>query len=82
MVIKKSKRGVPKGTVHNPTGKNQHDNIRAEKPIAVRLLKDRDEDIRALAAAESKTLTQIMDEAIDLYLRLKSPSAIEVSEVR
>jgi hypothetical protein len=88
MVIRKSKRGVPKGTVQNPTGKNQHDNIRAEKPIAVRLLKERDEDIRALAVAENKSLTQVMDEAIDLYLtfvqhrgRLKNPSTIEVSEV-
>jgi len=65
---KKKKVGAPRGTVNNPKGVNQWQDIRAEKPIAVRLLKEQDEAIRAKAAAEGKTLTQIMEEAIAVYL--------------
>lgn len=69
---KKKKVGVPKGTVNNPMGNNQYANIRATKPIAVRLLKEDDEAIRAEAEIEGKTLTQIMDEAIALYFKSKA----------
>jgi ABC-type amino acid transport substrate-binding protein len=64
----KKKVGVPKGTVNNPMGNNQYANERAAKPIAVRLLKEDDEAIRAKAELEGKTLTEILDEAIALYL--------------
>lgn len=67
----KKKIGAPIGTVNNPKGANQWQDIRAEKPIAVRLLKEQDEAIRAKAAAEGKTLTQIMEEAIAVYLEAK-----------
>ena len=65
---KKKKVGVPKGVVNNPQGVNQYENVRAQKPISIRLLKEQDEAIRKKAASEGKTLTQIMEEAIDLYL--------------
>jgi hypothetical protein len=65
---KKKKVGAPIGAVNNPKGANQWQDIRAEKPIAVRLLKEQDEAVRARAAAEGKTLTQIMEEAIAVYL--------------
>lgn len=66
--VKKVKIGAPPGTVNNPAGKNQYADIRSEKPLAVRLLKEYDEAVRAKAEAEGKTLTQIMDEAIAVYL--------------
>ncbi len=65
---KKKKVGAPRGIVNNPKGINQYENVRAEKPIAVRLRKEKDAAIREKAEAEGKTLTQIMEEAIDLYL--------------
>ncbi len=65
---KKKKVGAPRGAVNNPKGINQYENVRAEKPIAVRLLKEKDAAIREKAEAEGKTLTQIMEEAIELYL--------------
>lgn len=65
---KKVKMGVSKGTVNNPQGINQWQDIRADKPISVRLLREQDKAIRAKASSEGKTLTQIMEEAIALYL--------------
>ena len=65
---KKVKVGAPRGAVNNPQGINQYENVRSEKPIAVRLRKEKDAAIREKAEAEGKTLTQIMEEAIDLYL--------------
>lgn len=65
---KKKKVGAPRGAVNNPQGVNQYENVRAEKPIAVRLLKEQDAAIREKAAAEGKTLTQVMEEAVNLYL--------------
>lgn len=65
---KKVKMGAPRGTVNNPQGVNQWQDIRADKPISVRLLKEQDEAIRAKASEEGKTLTQVMEEAIALYL--------------
>ncbi len=65
---KKKKVGAPRGAVNNPQGINQYANVRAEKPIAVRLLKEKDTAIRERAEAEGKTLTQIMEEAVELYL--------------
>lgn len=64
----KKKVGAPRGTVNNPQGNNQWQDIRADKPIAVRLLKDQDEAIRAKAVAEGKTLTQVIEEAVACYL--------------
>ncbi len=57
-----------KGIIRNPTGKNQWSGNRADKPIAVRLLKELDEQVRERASAEGKTLTQVMEEAIEFYL--------------
>ncbi len=65
---KKKKVGAPRGTVNNPLGVNQYENVRAEKPIAVRLLKEKDAAIRKKAEEEGKTLTQVMEEAVELYL--------------
>jgi predicted HicB family RNase H-like nuclease len=64
----KKKVGAPRGTVNNPQGNNQWQDIRADKPIAVRLLKEQDEAIRAKAVAEGKSLTQVMEEAVAHYL--------------
>ncbi len=65
---KKKKVGAPRGTVNNPLGVNQYGNVRAEKPIAVRLLKEKDAAIRQKAEEEGKTLTQVIEEAVELYL--------------
>lgn len=65
----KRKKGAPKGTVNNPSGNNQWENIRAEKPISVRLLKEQDEALRAKAESEGKSLTAVMEEAIAFYLQ-------------
>lgn len=61
-------KGVPKGTVHNPTGINQYPGIRSKKMIALRLLKEHDPLVRAKAEREGKTIAAILDEAIALYL--------------
>ncbi|MDV3001463.1 MAG: hypothetical protein N5P05_003069 [Chroococcopsis gigantea SAG 12.99] len=65
---KKIKPGPPKGTVNNPLGKNQYDNIRAEKPLTVRLLKEQDELLRSEALAQGKTLTEYIDDVVAFYL--------------
>ncbi len=65
---KKKKVGAPRGAVNNPLGVNQYENVRAEKPIAVRLLKEKDAAIRQKAEEEGKTLTQVIEEAVELYL--------------
>jgi hypothetical protein len=67
-VKKKLKPGPRKGTVNNPLGKNQHQNIRAEKPVTVRLLREQDALIRAEAIAQGKTLTEYMDQVVAFYL--------------
>lgn len=43
------KRGAPKGTVTNPDGKNQYDNIYSNKPASVNLLLEDDEKLNAIA---------------------------------
>ena len=53
---------------NNPTGKNQYDNVRAKKPISVRLLKDQDSMLRAIADKNNKTISQLLDEAVGDYL--------------
>jgi hypothetical protein len=68
MKTKKKKVGAPRGAVRNPKGINQWQDIRAKKPIAVRLLQEQDTAIRKIAQEEGKTLTQIMEEAIAMYL--------------
>ncbi len=65
---KKKKVGAPRGVVNNPLGVNQYKNVRADKPIAVRLLKEKDAAIRQKAEKEGKTLTQVIEEAVELYL--------------
>jgi hypothetical protein len=62
------KKGLPKGKTNNPSGNNQWENIRASKPIAVRLLKEQDEAIRAKAEAEGKPISAVIEEAVALYL--------------
>ncbi|WP_146131741.1 ribbon-helix-helix protein, CopG family [Merismopedia glauca] len=64
----KRKPGAPKGTVNNPLGTNQWEGNRAKSPIAVRLLEEQDRAIRDRAISEGKTLTEVMEEAIALYL--------------
>lgn len=68
MKTKKKKVGAPRGAVRNPKGINQWEDIRAEKPIAVRLLQEQDTAVRKIAQEEGKTLTQVMEEAIAMYL--------------
>ena len=60
----KNRRGAPKGHVGNPTGKNQWEGIRSDKPIGVRLLKDLDEELRKYAAEQGITLTQFIEQAV------------------
>lgn len=64
--------GLKKGMTNNPSGKNQWENIKAEKPIAVRLLKEQDEAVRAIAVSEDKAVSQIISEAVDVYLKIRS----------
>ncbi|WP_414623880.1 hypothetical protein [Calothrix sp. CCY 0018] len=44
------KRGAPKGTVTNPEGNNQYEDIYARKPVQANLLREDDEKIREIAA--------------------------------
>lgn len=53
---------------NNPLGKNQYANIRAKNPISVRLLREQDTKLREIAHLNNKTLTQILDEAVNSYL--------------
>ena len=71
MKKKKKKVGAPSGAVRNPKGINQWQDVRADKPIAVRLLEEQDTAVRKIAQAEGKTLTQVMEEAIAMYLEAK-----------
>jgi predicted HicB family RNase H-like nuclease len=57
-----------KGLIRNPSGKNQWEGSRADKPIAVRLQKELDEQVRERAKAEGKSLTEVVEEAIAAYL--------------
>ena len=59
-----NQRGAPKGHVGNPTGKNQWDGVRSDKPIGVRLLKDLDEELREYAKEQGLTLTQFIEQAV------------------
>ena len=68
MKRKKKKVGAHRGVARNPKGINQWQDVRAEKPIAVRLLEEQDTAVRKIAQEEGKTLTQVMEEAIAMYL--------------
>lgn len=61
-----SKKTKKKG--NNPTGTNQWKNIRSPRPISVRLLTETDLKVRILAVNQKKTITEIVEEAIILYL--------------
>ncbi|MGK7881125.1 MAG: hypothetical protein AB4060_13625 [Crocosphaera sp.] len=63
--------GLKKGMTNNPTGKNQWENIKADKPIAVRLLKKQDEAVREIASSEDKAVSEVISEAVDIYLKIK-----------
>lgn len=63
---------LKKGIVNNPSGKNQWEGIRADKPICVRLLKNQDEAIRALAQSEGKQISEVLGEAVELYLESRA----------
>ena len=59
-----NKRGAPKGHVGNPKGNNQWDNVRSDRPIGVRLLKNLDEELRDYAKEQGLTLTQFIEQAV------------------
>ena len=59
-----NKRGAPKGHVGNPTGKNQWDGVRSDKPIGVRLLKNLDRELREYTKEQGVTLTQFIEQAV------------------
>ncbi len=61
---RKEKRGAPKGHIGNPTGKNQWEGIRSDKPIGVRLLKELDEELREYVKGQGITMTQFIEQAI------------------
>ena len=56
--------GAPPGHVGNPTGKNQWEGIRSDRPIGVRLLKELDEKLREYAKSQGMTMTQLIEQAI------------------
>lgn len=58
------KKGAPKGHIGNPTGKNQWDGIRSDKPIGVRLLKELDEQLREYTKEQGITITHFIEQAI------------------
>ena len=61
---RKKKLGAPKGHIGNPTGKNQWEGIRSDKPIGVRLLKELDEELREYVKGQGITMTQFIEQAI------------------
>ncbi len=63
--------GLKKGMTNNPTGKNQWEKIKADKPVAVRLLKEQDEAVRAIASSEGKAVSEVISEAVDVYLKIR-----------
>ncbi|MBD1836666.1 hypothetical protein [Coleofasciculus sp. FACHB-501] len=50
------KGGAPKGTVNNPSGKNQYAGELAEKPLTIRLPKDVDFLLRQIPSKERNAL--------------------------
>jgi hypothetical protein len=60
----KKRPGAPKGHVGNPTGKNQWEGIRSDKPIGIRLLKELDQKLREYSQSQGITMTQFIEEAI------------------
>ncbi|MDJ0717091.1 MAG: ribbon-helix-helix protein, CopG family [Prochloraceae cyanobacterium] len=70
-----NKKGAPKGHVGNPSGKNQWDGIRSDKPIGIRLLKDLDAELREYTKEEGITLTQFIEQAIAEKLKRIKTSA-------
>jgi hypothetical protein len=67
MPIKKRGPGALPGSVYNPTGKNQFAGDRG-KTISLRLPIDLDETFREIMAAEGKTNTEAMIEAVTLWI--------------
>jgi len=59
-----NKKGAPKGHVGNPSGKNQWEGIRSDKPIGIRLLKDLERELREYTKEEGITLTQFIEQAV------------------
>ncbi len=70
-----NKKGAPKGHVGNPTGKNQWEGIRSDKPIGIRLLKDLDAELRQYTKEEGITLTQFIEQAVAEKLQKIKTSA-------
>jgi hypothetical protein len=60
----KKKAGAPPGHVGNPTGKNQWEGVRSDRPIGVRLLKELDEKLREYSKSQGITMTELIEQAI------------------
>lgn len=60
----KKKAGAPPGHVGNPTGKNQWEGVRSDRPIGVRLLKELDEKLREYSKSQGITITELIEQAI------------------
>jgi predicted HicB family RNase H-like nuclease len=69
-----------KGIIRNPSGRNQWEGSRADKPITVRLQKELDEQVRERAATEGKSLTEVVEEAIAAYLTRTQPTTATESQ--
>jgi hypothetical protein len=72
--MKKSNCGVKPGTVNNPAGKNQWEGVRSKQSISVRFLADTDRALRERAAIEGRTISSLIEEAIDQYLAADNPT--------
>ncbi|NJO62408.1 MAG: hypothetical protein HC836_30535 [Richelia sp. RM2_1_2] len=48
------KRGAPKGTITNPKGNNQYENIYADKPVCVNLLVEDDQKLARITASKPR----------------------------
>ena len=55
--IELSKGGAPKGAIRNPQGRNQHEGIYADRSIAIKLLKEDDEKLKAIAVTKPRGWT-------------------------
>lgn len=82
----KKKRGPAPGTPReipgNSKGKNQYadasgQGVRADKPISAKLPRELDEQVRAIALAEGKSLSQIAEEAFRLLVESRQGEAAQ-----
>jgi hypothetical protein len=74
--------GTKRETPGNPQGRNQYADAsghgeRSSKPISAKLPRELDEQVRAIATAEGKTVTQIAEEAFMLLIESRQGEAAQ-----